>query len=123
MHFSHFKKQILQFLDSDILESKKYLAVLNKKIAQKQGLEKVQSHAREDLVTQVDSQKVFMDELLKRKQSLQHQVYVFNNQEPLLGKMNQYISELEKTSEASAYAMTQLQKIEQEHTKLSTLQV
>jgi hypothetical protein len=114
---------MLQFFDSAIVESKKFAARLNQKIAQKRGLENEQSQAREDLVTRVDSQKIFLVELLQRKEAVQHQVDVLNNQEPLLNKMKQNISELESTSESSAYAKKELKKIEEEHTKLFTLKV
>jgi hypothetical protein len=110
-------------LDSAIVESKKFAARLNEKIAQKRGLENEQSQTRDDLVTRVDSQKSFIVELHQRKEAVQRQVDALNNQEPLLCKKKQTMSELESMSESSAYAKKELKKTEEEYNKIFTLKV
>jgi hypothetical protein len=110
-------------LDSAIVESKNFAERLNNKAVQKRGLENEQSQTREDLVTRADSQKSFMVELHQRKEAMQSQVNALNNQEPLLYKKKQNISELESMSESSAYAKKELKKTEEEHNKIFTLQV
>jgi hypothetical protein len=110
-------------LDADIVESKMYSARQKQKIAEKNGLENEKSQASEGLITRIESQRIFLVELLQRKESVQHQIDAMSNQEPLLSRMEQTISELEKAGETSAYAKKQLHKIEEDHNKLSTLQV